>query len=131
MTIFLHFVTIGSCINGRICCRMYKAVSTLRKLISATYANLDGGSAEDDEKLLQQSTAAAASCEVLAIKAETKSHVDQQLLWRSVLAYRHGQKQIMEAWMAKLKCMLRTFKEKRGHTSQNTNKHQDRVKRKR
>lgn len=109
---------------------MYKAVSTLRKLISATYTNLDGGSAEDDEKLLQQSTAAA-SCEVLAIKAETKSHVDQQLLWRSVLAYRHGQKQIMEAWMAKLKCMLRTFKEKRGHTSHNTNKHQDRVKRKR
>jgi hypothetical protein len=109
---------------------MYKAVSTLRKLISATYANLDGGSAEDDEKLLQQSTAAA-SCEVPAIKAETKSHVDQQLLWRSVLAYRHGQKQIMEAWMAKLKFMLRTFKEKRGHTSHTTNKHQDRVKRKR
>lgn len=109
---------------------MYKAVSTLRKLICATYANLNGGSAEDDEKLLQQSSTAA-SCEVLAIKAETKSHVDQQLLWRSVLAYRHGQKQIMEAWMAKLKCMLRTSKEKKGHKSHDINKLHDRVKRKR
>ncbi|OAE22363.1 hypothetical protein AXG93_2318s1100 [Marchantia polymorpha subsp. ruderalis] len=72
----------------KVCLGTRRAASTFRKLLQSVLSSIAGSSADDDRQLYARSGDAVCS-------------------YRAMLAYRHGQKEILEIWVRHLKQVLK------------------------